>query len=60
VIPVITEATGTISKPFRKYLSNMTGKLKINQGTGDNIHIGDCTHTSGSTDVKVQNSQHGK
>jgi len=26
MMPVITEATGTISKPFRKYLSNMPGK----------------------------------
>jgi hypothetical protein len=26
VIPVITGATGTISKSFRKYLSNVPGK----------------------------------
>jgi hypothetical protein len=26
VIPVIIGATGTISKSFRKYLSNITGK----------------------------------
>ena len=26
VIPVITRTTGTISKSFRKYLSNMLGK----------------------------------
>jgi hypothetical protein len=60
VIPVITEATGTILKPFRKYLSNMPKKHKINQGTADNSHIGHCRHTLESTDVKVQNIQHGK
>jgi hypothetical protein len=60
VIPVISEATGTISKQFRKYLSNMPGKYKISQGTADNNHVGHCTHTSESTDVKVQNIQHGK
>jgi hypothetical protein len=29
VIPVIIGATGTISKSFRKYLSNITGKHEI-------------------------------
>jgi hypothetical protein len=29
VIAVITGATGTISKPFKKYLSNITGKHEI-------------------------------
>jgi len=29
VIPVILEVTGTISKSFRKYLSNTTGKHEI-------------------------------
>ena len=36
-----------------------TGKAQ-NQGTADNILIGHCTHTAESTDVKVQNIQHGK
>jgi hypothetical protein len=31
VIPVITAANGTISKSFRKYLSNITGKREIKQ-----------------------------
>jgi hypothetical protein len=31
VIPVITGATGTISKPFRKYLSNVPGKHEIKE-----------------------------
>jgi hypothetical protein len=35
-----------------------TGKAQ-NQGTADNSHIGHCTHTSESTDVKVQNIQQG-
>jgi len=28
VIPVITGATGTVSKPFRKYVSNVPGNMK--------------------------------
>jgi hypothetical protein len=31
VIPVIIGATGTISKSFRKYLSNVPGKHEINE-----------------------------
>jgi hypothetical protein len=31
LISVITGATGTISKSFRKYLSNVPGKLKIKE-----------------------------
>ena len=31
VIPVIIRATGTISKSFRKYLSNITGKHEIKE-----------------------------
>jgi len=29
VIPVIIRATGTISKSFRKYVSNIAGKQKL-------------------------------
>jgi len=29
VIPVITGATGTISKSFRKYVSNIPGNMKL-------------------------------
>jgi hypothetical protein len=43
VTPVITEATGTISKSYRKYLSN-TGKAR-NQGTTETAILGHCTHT---------------
>jgi len=35
------------------------GKAR-NQGTTADSHIGHCTHTSESTDVMVQNIQHGK
>jgi hypothetical protein len=31
VMPVITGATGTISKSLRQYLSNIPGKHKINE-----------------------------
>ena len=31
VIPVIIGATGTVSKSFRKYLSNVPGKLQIKE-----------------------------
>jgi len=30
-IPVITGATGTISKPFRKYVSNIPGKHEVKE-----------------------------
>ena len=31
VIPVIIEATGTISKSFRKYMSNIPGKHEVKE-----------------------------
>jgi len=31
VIPVIIGATGTISKSFRKYVSNITGKHEVKE-----------------------------
>ena len=31
VIPVIIEATGTISKSFSKYMSNITGKHEVKE-----------------------------
>jgi len=31
VIPVITGATGTISKSFRKYMSNIPGKHEVKE-----------------------------
>jgi uncharacterized protein YdaU (DUF1376 family) len=32
----------------------------LNQGTTENSHIGQRTHTAESTNVKVQNNQHEK
>jgi hypothetical protein len=51
VIPVIIGATGTISKSFRKYVSNIPGN---HEGTTENSHIGHCTHTSESANVEIQ------
>ena len=31
VIPVIIGATGTVSKSFRKYVSNITGKYEVKE-----------------------------
>jgi hypothetical protein len=57
VIPVIIGATGTISKKKKKICEQHTGKT-WSQGTTENSHIGHCTHTSESTNVKVQQIQH--
>jgi hypothetical protein len=45
---VINGATGTIWKSSRQH----TGKAQ-NQGTTKNRHIGHCTHTSESANVKA-------
>jgi len=37
VIPVIIGATGTISKSFRKYVSNITGKHEVKELQKTNI-----------------------
>ena len=50
VIPVMTGATGTISKSLRQYWSNIPGKHKIIKSS----HTGHCTHTLESTNVKVK------
>ena len=44
VIPVITGATGTISKSLRQYLSNIPGKHEIKE-TQKKSRIGHCAHT---------------
>jgi hypothetical protein len=53
VIPVIIGATGTISQSFRKYVSNIPGNHE-DRKLQRNSHIGHCTHTSESANVKVQ------
>ena len=55
VTPVIIWATGTISKSFTQYLSNILGKYEIKE-LQKNIHTGHCTHTSENSNVKVQNT----
>jgi hypothetical protein len=46
--------TGTISKSFRKYLSNIPGKHEIKKCT-ENNQIGHCARSWESTNVMVQN-----
>jgi len=58
-IPVVTEENGTISKSLRQYLSNISGKHEI-QELQTNSHIGHCTHTAESDNVKVQNIFYGR
>jgi len=52
-ISVMIGATGTVSKSFRKDMSNIPGKHEVKEVT-ENSHIGQCTHTAESTNVKVQ------
>jgi len=55
VIPVIIGATGTISKSLRKYVSDIPGNHDV-KGATENSHIGHCTHTSESANVKERKS----
>jgi hypothetical protein len=48
MIPVIVGATSTISKSFRKYVSNIPGYHE------ENSHTGHCTHTSESVHIEIQ------
>jgi len=52
VILVIMGVTGTISNSLRQYLSNILGKKEI-KALQKNSHIGHCTYTVESTNVKV-------
>ena len=59
VIPVITGATGTISKSLRQYLINKPGEHEkkkkhthTHTHTLTHSHIGHCTHTGRTADVK--------
>jgi hypothetical protein len=56
VIQVIIGATWTISKSFGKYVSNIPGNNDFIE-LQKNSHIGHCTHTLESANVKVQMSQ---
>jgi hypothetical protein len=52
VILVITGTSGIISKSLTQYLSNISGKREFKE-LKENSHIGHCTLTAGSADVKV-------
>jgi hypothetical protein len=53
VILVIIGATGTVSKSLGQYLSNMQESTKSRNCK--NSHIGHCTHTAVSDNLRVQN-----
>jgi hypothetical protein len=57
VIPIIIGVSGTISKSFRKYVSNIPGNDEVKELQKTAI-IGHCTHTSESANVEIQWSQH--
>jgi len=44
-------------KVIQKIREQHTGKT-LSQGAKENSHIGNCTHTSESTNVKIQEIQH--
>ena len=54
VIPVLIWVTETISKSLRQCLSKKHEIKEVQK----NSHIGHCTQTAGSADVKVQNIFH--
>jgi len=53
VIPVIIRGDWDYFKVIQKILEENKRKT-CSQGTTENGHIGHCTHTSESTDVKLQ------
>ena len=59
VIQVITGETETISQSLRQYLSNVTGQHEIKE-LQKISHIGQCTYTTESDNVKVHNIFHGR
>jgi hypothetical protein len=59
VTPVILGATETISKSLSQYLNNIPGKHEI-KVLQKNNHIGHCTRTTRSANVKIQNIFNGR
>jgi hypothetical protein len=59
VVPAVTSATGTFSKSFTKYLSNIPGKHYIEKLQQTAI-LGTAQHSSKSTNVQAQNVYGGK
>jgi hypothetical protein len=61
IVPTTTTTTtATTTKPFGSHAENTlaTYQETQNKNTTENSHIGHCTHTSESTNVKVHNIQH--
>jgi hypothetical protein len=56
VIPVTIGTTGTISKSFRKYVSNIPRNHEVKELQKTAI-LGHCTHTAESANVQIQWSQ---
>jgi hypothetical protein len=52
-------ATGTTAKSVQTIPEQHTGKAR-NLGTAKNSHIGHCTHTTKSANIKEQNIFHGQ
>jgi hypothetical protein len=57
VIPLIIGATGTISKSFRKYVSNIPGKHEVKELQKTAI-LGNAHILRESDNLKVQQIQH--
>jgi hypothetical protein len=55
-IPVIIGVTGTISKSFRKYVSDIPGNHDVKELQKTAI-LGNATQTAGSANVKEQKSR---
>jgi len=58
LIPVIIGATGTVSDPISKYLSNAPGKQEVKERHATTILGNAHTHTAESANVKVQDTEH--
>jgi hypothetical protein len=56
VIPVIIGSTGTISKAFRKYVSNIPGHHEVKE-LQKNSHTGHCAHTSDGANIEMELTQ---
>jgi len=54
VTPVIIGATGTISKSFRQYLSDVPGEHEIKELPKKNSHIGHCKCTAEINNIRVR------
>jgi len=59
VFPLMIGENEITSKSFRKYLSNISGEHEVKK-LQKNSHIGLCTHTLESANVKVRNFYVGK